>query len=123
MRIYFATLSLAFVFIGPASAAYDGNWYKTDYWSGEYPGGFSVVKKGVSVPARAAMDKDLALSLNCALPYKAVFSPWNEKRNKKSKVSYFTAAKIIRLIAKENFFFESVESEQLPIRKGQVIEH
>ena len=104
-------------------AAYDNSWYQTDYWSGEYPNGFSVVKKNTVVKGRAGMDKDLAANIDCKLPYKAVFQHWNEARNKKSQVSYFTASKIVNLVAAKDFDFPVYEGDALKIKKGDLIEY
>ncbi|HEY2529277.1 MAG TPA: hypothetical protein VGJ20_15240 [Xanthobacteraceae bacterium] len=44
-----------------SSTAYDASWYISNFWSGEWPAGFSVIGKHTVVTARAKMDKgDLA---------------------------------------------------------------
>lgn len=111
---------------GPESAraGYDETWYTTDFWSGEYPNGFAVARPDVVVQARTAMDKGLAPSVACALPYKAVFSPWNEERNRLSEARYVTASRIVPLVARQDFPFERYDgTEPLQIAKGQQIEY
>ncbi|MGZ3693971.1 MAG: hypothetical protein ACXWQO_07200 [Bdellovibrionota bacterium] len=118
MRILFSALLLAAI-SAPAFAAYDSSWYQDNFWSGEYPTGFSVVKKGTSVPARATMDLDAAKTISCALPYHAVFHPWNSAR----KATYRSASKIVVLTAKEDLKLGDVESGQAEVKKGETIEY
>jgi hypothetical protein len=107
-----------------AQAAYDQAWYTIDFWSGEYPNGFAVIKPDVSVPARAEMDKEAPASVSCALPYKAVFHPWNEARNRLSEARYVTASRIVPLKASKEFTFQpDEESDPVKIGKRQVIEY
>jgi hypothetical protein len=106
----------------PASASYDSSWFQTPYWSGEYPDGISVVKKGTVVLGRKAMDKDVAPSIRCALPYRAVLQPWNRHRNRLSQVTYFTAAKIVPLVAKEDFTFTPDEGAPVALKKGDTVD-
>lgn len=108
-----------------AGAAYDSSWYQTEYWSGEWPNGFSVVKSGFSVTAREGMDKDLPRTISCELPQKAVYNPWNVKGNELRKTRYFTASKIVILTAKKKFSFKEDGREMKPIliRKGQKVEY
>lgn len=101
-----------------ASAAYDSTWYKADGWSGEYPNGFSVVAKKVSVPARAEMDLDSPRSIQCSVPYLAVYHPWNGKR----KARFVTMSKIVTLTVKQDFIFED-EGTRIPLKQGDTIEY
>jgi hypothetical protein len=107
-----------------AAAAYDDSWYVTEFWSGEYPNGFAVAAPDIAVPARAAMDREAPASLTCPLPYKAVFSPWNEQRNQANEAKYFTASKIVPLVATADFVFEHGEAAPpLQVKRGQPIEY
>jgi hypothetical protein len=108
-----------------ATAGYDESWYTTDFWSGEYPNGVAVAKPDVVIQARAAMVKGLAPSVACALPYKAVFHPWNEERNRLSEARYLTASKIVPLTARVDFTYQPYEdgAAPIPIKKGQLIEY
>ncbi|MSP40864.1 MAG: hypothetical protein EXR70_20445 [Deltaproteobacteria bacterium] len=105
-----------------AYADYDKSWFKSQYWSGEWPHVFSVVQKGVQVMGRKAMDKNLSRSIQCELPDKDVFNPWNSQRAKLSDAQYWTASKIIPLIAKKDFTFKD-DKKSVAIKKGQVIEY
>lgn len=108
-----------------AFAAYDSSWYQAEYWTGEWPNGFSVVKKEVTVQGRKAMDQDLDQNVTCVLPLKAVFNPWNQTGNDLRKSRYFTASKIVVLTAKKSFSFKEDGRSMKPIaiRKGQMIEY
>jgi hypothetical protein len=118
-------LAAAAVLLGAgAAAAYDESWYVTEFWSGEYPTALAVAAPGVTVPARAEMDRDQPASIACALPYKALFNPWNEERSRLSEARYFTASKIVPLVAREAFAFEhDQEGGPLQIAPGQRIEY
>jgi hypothetical protein len=121
MRILFGLFLLA-ALSAPAMAAYDNTWYQGDYWSGEYPTGFSVVKSGVKVPARAIMDLDAAKNISCALPKRAVYHPWNSAR----KATYRTASKIVVLTAKEDLRLGDGVAEpdnRVTVRKGETLEY
>lgn len=100
-------------------AAYDSGWYQTVGWSGEYPAGFSVVKRGVSVPARAAMDLDAEKKISCALPYRAVFHPWNRTR----KAGYHTASRIVLLVASSDFYLGDGELVHDLVKRGEPLEY
>ena len=115
----FGTLSSA-AFAG----GYDSSWYKAKRWSGEYPDGVSVVKTGINVKGRTSLSKELKPTVNCDLPYRAVFQPWNARRAQISHVSFYTLSKIQTLVAKEDFDFvaDYQTGKKLAIQKGQAIE-
>lgn len=122
MRFLFV-LVMALAFSAASSmAAYDNSWFQAQFWSGEYPNGFAIVKAKTFVPSRQAMDKDLPSDSKCQLPLKAVFHPWNTKRNAKSKAKYFTASKIVKLTAKENFVFETDDSKKIAVKSGETLD-
>jgi hypothetical protein len=106
----------------PAHTGYDKSWFISEFWSGEYPPGFSVTRRNTILMARSAMDKGLARSVACAIPYLAVIHPWNTRRNQKSKVTYWSASRIVNLVAKEDFTCES-DAAKIPIKKDDVIEY
>jgi hypothetical protein len=118
--LLFSWLALS---VSSAFAGYDSSWYLDEYWVGEYPNAISIVKKGVKVPGRPTMDKDRKPTMACELPYKAVFSPWNSRRNRLSAARYYTAAKIIVLTAEKDFDLAIDECATLAIRKGDRIEY
>jgi len=120
MKMSRVLLSIAaFSFSAIAYAAYDNTWYQTEFWSGEYPNGISIVAEGVALPARAAMDLDQPVTIECELPYKAVFHPWNQAR----AARYYTAAKIVPLTAKEDLTLGFEGEEQVEVAAGDLIEY
>jgi hypothetical protein len=110
---------VASLFSVGAWAAYDNSWYQTQGWSGEYPNGISIIKEGVSLPARAAMDLDQPVTIKCELPYKAVFHPWNQAR----PAAYWTAATIVPMTAKEDVILNEGETDQVTVQKGELVEY
>lgn len=117
--VQIVAITLTTFFCLSAFSAYDNTWHQAPFWSGEYPNGISVMREKVSLPARTGMDRDLPLSILCGVSFKAVYHPWNTARPAK----YFTAAKIVPMIAKDDFKYETGEGAILSIRKGDVIEH
>lgn len=111
------------VLSGNVYAAYDDSWYQTEFWSGEWPPGFSVIKEGVVVPARRGMSKEMPTTFNCPLPYKAVFHPWNDRRNQLSDVHYWTASKIVNMTVKDAFTFNNDEGVKIDMKPGEIIKY
>src|SRR5262249_37176344 len=101
---------------------YDKTWYVSKFWTGEYPASVAWTKKGVVVVGRAKMDKSLPRSIRCELPYLAMIHPWNAGRTKKNNIEFWSATKIIPLIAKEDFVFEG-SGAKIAIKKGDAIEY
>ncbi len=100
-------------------AGYDDTWFQSNFWSGEYPPGFSVTKKRTTLMARSGMDKDLPRDVACEMPYLALIHPWNKERIRKSNLQFFSATKIIKMIAKEDFDF----GDGVTVKKGEVVEY
>jgi hypothetical protein len=119
---YLVLISMTLLLGAEAFASYDNSWYQTEFWSGEWPNGFSVTKKDVTVLGRTAMDKDLVASVICKLPYKAVFNPWNDVRTAQSQASYMTASKIVVLTALKDFRLDDGVNA-VDVSKGDQIEY
>lgn len=103
-----------------ASASYDGSWHRSEFWSGEYPNGFSVVKKGVVLSGRSEMNLDSAPSLSCAVPFKAVFHAWNSER----PAEYVTYSKIVPMTAKADLILGEGEGEgAVTVKAGETFEY
>lgn len=112
--------------LGQTPSGYDKSWYVSEFWSGEYPPGFSVTRPDTVVRARQAMDKAAPRDVACKLPYLAVIHPWNKRRIAKSNIRFFSATKIVRLVAKEPFEFEDAGGNarnKLRLKKGDTIEY
>jgi hypothetical protein len=103
---------------------YDNSWYVSNRWFGEYPNGFAVISRKVVVTGRAKLDKTAPKNVQCELPYLGVIHPWNQERWKKSKVDFWSATRIQRLRAREDFVFADASSPetQIDIKAGDVIE-
>lgn len=117
MRFLFTLL--AFALAASAFASYDDSFYQTDYWSGEYPTGFSVIKRGTVVAGRASMDLDAPREIRCRLPYRAVYHPWNAAR----KAQYRTASRIILLTASADFELGDGIEERVTVKMGETLEY
>ena len=124
--------ALIIVLSGSASAfaqtptGYDQTWYVSEFWSGEYPDGFSVTRPDTVVQARQKMDKAAPRDVACKLPYLAVIHPWNKRRTAKNKIKFISATKIVRLVAKEPFEFEDAggaKRSKVRLKKGDTIEY
>jgi hypothetical protein len=108
------------------SSGYDNTWYISEFWSGEYPSGFSVTRPGTSVLARAKMDKAAARDVTCKLPYLAVIHPWNKRRIAKSKIKFVSATRIVHLVVKEPFVFDGLGGDKrikVQLKKGDAIDY
>jgi len=121
-----AVMSAASASGQPASppSGYDKSWYIAEFWSGEHPQGFSVTRPDTVVQARRSMDRAAPHDLACKLPYLAVIHPWNQRRAAASKVTFLSATKIVRLVAKAPFVFTGVDGRaKVRLKKGDVIEY
>ena len=72
---------------------YETTWYFTDFWPGEYPPRFSVVKEGVVLAGRSEMKLTAAKNVKCPVPQFATFSPWNYERNALDNLQYKSVVK------------------------------
>lgn len=96
-RLPRAALAVALALpVGPAlaqSAGYDEAWYRAPFWSGEYPGGFSVAKTTV-VQLRAAPDPAIERTIACELPQGATYQMWNRARVEAQGLSFTSFTRI-----------------------------
>ena len=105
------------------AGGYDSSWYRAPFWSGEYPAGFSVLKRGLVVQGRTAADTQLNRSVECPLPFAAVIQPWNEQRNQKNQISYVTFSKITPFTAKADFNMAVDMGSPIAVKKGEKIDY
>ena len=74
----------------PDSAlAYDATWYKTDFWAGEYPHGFTL-EKDVSTQIRATLDPQAPRTIDCAMKKGATYHQWNIERVVSAKLEFIS---------------------------------
>jgi hypothetical protein len=107
------------------STGYDKSWQVFRVWPGEYPSGFAVISRKVVVTGRAKLDKNAPRNVKCELPYLAVIHPWNQARQKKSNIYFWSATRIVPLQAKVDFTFEDANNSEakIPIKAGDIIEY
>ena len=65
------------------------------------------------------MDLKLPVTIECELPFKAVFHPWNQGRT----ANYFTAAKIIPMTANEPVTLGYEGEDQAEVAAGDTVEY
>jgi hypothetical protein len=76
-----------------AQSQYDESWYRAPFWSGEYPGGFSVVKT-TTVQLRPALDPKTEKTVACELPQGATYQLWNQPRVEEQGLFFVSYSKI-----------------------------
>lgn len=59
--------------------AYGPDWYKAEFWSGEYPNGFTVLKD-TTLKLRASLSPTAEKTIDCPIPAKATYQMWNMSR-------------------------------------------
>jgi hypothetical protein len=96
-----ATLVLA---TGPtlAQSVYDDTWYRAPFWSGEYPGGFTVVRT-TTVQLRPVLDAAAERTVACELPQGATYQAWNVSRVEEQALGFTSFTKIADYKMKESF--------------------
>lgn len=104
-----------------ALSGYDGNWFLSPGWPGEYPPGFAVLDADVRVPARARPNPTDPQDITCLLPQYANYQLWNNVRNKSDDLDYFVATKKLPVTVLEDAEVEFVGNsgiEKLPLKAG-----
>ncbi|MBI4921697.1 MAG: hypothetical protein HY834_08100 [Devosia nanyangense] len=61
------------------AGAYGDGWYRGEFWSGEYPNGFTVLE-ATTLKLRPELSPAAEPSIDCPLPAKATYHPWNSAR-------------------------------------------
>lgn len=62
-----------------AQSTYGDDFFRAEGWSGEYPDGFTVLKN-TTVMLRPALSPTAEKTIDCPLPAKATYHPWNTGR-------------------------------------------
>lgn len=105
-----------------ALSGYDGNWFLSPGWPGEYPPGFAVLDADVRVPARARPNPTDPQDITCLLPQYANYQLWNNARNDADDLDYFVATKKLPVTVLEDTEVEFVGQagiEKLPLKAGE----
>ena len=94
-----ATLALS---AGPALAqsAYGETWHQAPFWSGEYPNGFTVLRK-VTVKLRPDLDPAAERTIACDLPARATYQPWNRARVEAQGLAFVSYTRIAEYKVKD----------------------
>ncbi|MEO6014304.1 MAG: hypothetical protein ABIQ30_12085 [Devosia sp.] len=79
--------------LAQAVEAYGDEWYRGTFWSGEYPGGFTVLKD-VTVKLRPELSPKAQKTIDCPLPAKATYQPWNMERVNAQGLEFVSFTKI-----------------------------
>jgi hypothetical protein len=88
--------AVALLAVNPAAAqsvpSYDDAWHRGDFWSGEYPNGFTVLEDTTLTlrPALSSTEK----TIDCPLPAKATIHPWNVARVQDMGLTFVTFSEI-----------------------------
>lgn len=72
--------------------AYGPDWHRTNFWPGEYPGGFTL-ESDVTITIRNRPDPRAPATISCQLRRGATYHPWNAARNAADRLRYVTYTK------------------------------
>jgi len=91
-----ATLDPAWA--GPVEALvspspYDASWHRENFWSGEYPNGFTMAAN-LTIPIRLRLDPAAAKSLSCRLKRGATYHVWNKSRVTSDRLRFISYTRI-----------------------------
>ncbi len=91
---FLAALAVACALASPAVAeGYDDTWYAADFWTGEYPDGFSV-SGPVTIKIRPELSPAAEPSVDCQLADGATYHPWNAQRVESDKLVFKSFTRI-----------------------------
>ncbi len=108
----------------PNVAEYDESWSINDYWSGEWPDGFTVTSDNVVLMGRAAPHPSLTADIACPLAKNTNVNPWNHARGEADNWEFMSANKRTKITMLEDAAFETGFSEKpsiLNVKAGDVL--
>jgi hypothetical protein len=97
---------------------YGDEWYRADFWSGEYPGGFTMTKE-THFLVRPALSLKAERSIDCVLPAKATYQPWNNKRVLDDGLAFVSFSKIDKMKIKKDIavtLYTEPEGTETPLK-------
>ena len=94
---------------------YDQTWHVGDFWSGEYPDGFTVKGDGVTLIGRAEMLPGAPRNITCMLPDGANYTPWNVERAEADDLKFVSANKITKITITKDVELDSYDDDS-PIK-------
>lgn len=88
-----ATSFAAIPVLAQSADTYGEAWYRAPFFSGEYPGGFTVLKDTV-VKLRPSLSPTAGKTVDCPLPAKATYQQWNMERVEAEGLSFVSFTEI-----------------------------
>lgn len=122
-----AALLLAAAIASPALAQgtddYGEDWYRAEFWSGEYPGGFTMAAD-THFDIRPKLSLKAERSVDCLLPAKATYQPWNNARVLADGLAFVSFTKIDEMTVNKDIsvtLYTDPEGIETPIKfkKGE----
>jgi len=97
-RLVLAAATLALCLWSPqqvaAAAPYDASWNKSDFWSGEYPHGFTLTEDA-TIKIRSTLDPKAPRDIDCALKKGATYHPWNAARVDSDGLNFLSYGRLV----------------------------
>lgn len=113
-------LTLVLLTSAVANAKYDPTWFEMDFWSGEYPNGFSVEKE-TTVKGRKVTSLSAPQEQKCVLPQSATYHPWNWGRTQSDELKFTTFSQKVEMTALKDFEYEVDINMKKKFKKGDVL--
>lgn len=88
-----------------AADAYDGTWYRGEFWSGEYPAGFTVVTDTV-LRLRPEIGREAEPQIECPVAAGATYHPWNVARGIADGLAFVSFTRIEEMVIEAPFSAE-----------------
>jgi len=113
----------------PAASAipgYDDTWFIGEFWSGEYPGGFTVQADNVTVMGRAEMKPAAPRDIECALPKGANYTLWNTERSELDALVFMSANPLTGITITKDVSVETYDGDSpitLELKAGEVLQY
>lgn len=127
MKIRNLFLVLIATFSFSLAQAYDGTWFQSAGWSGEYPPGFQVYKKGIKVLGRTSINKNEVPSVECVLKRNS-YAPGKSLPH----AEYVQMSKIVEMTVKADTTYpihtynpvtENFDESALALQAGDTVEY
>ncbi len=107
-------------------AGYGDDWSINEFWSGEYPDGFTVQADRVSVTGRSEMKPAAPRNIDCALPKGANYTPWNVERADADNLRFVSANQITAITITQDIELDTFSNDdpiRLSLRTGDVLNY
>lgn len=108
---------------------YTTGWAVTAGWPGEYPAGFSILKKDVVLKAHSRMHPLTPSHIDCPVPNLATYQQWNVARVEADDLIFKTATKIFKITITEDTDIEYPSDEmgyqvkKLSLKRGDQLSY